>query len=193
MKIYATRYMSPEFVKKVNIPEYGEYVWTPYLNIKEKYRNEFDIDENEEYASVTVWVYDIDEYLDDPYNYEYCMGGYRDEYMYKDFISELIKPYNHYLVCAYHCTWDGANGYKITDSLEDALSRDYNYHQYFIGGSRGGKTILLSESSHDVPMGHSVMIIGLTNKEYEKLSYWDVDFKTIFDFAERNSKSIIEI
>ena len=97
MKIYATRYMSPEFVKKVNIPEYGEYVWTPYLNIKEKYRNEFYINEDEEYASVPVWVCDIDEYLDDPYNYEYCMGSFRDEYMYKDFISELIKPYNHYL------------------------------------------------------------------------------------------------
>ena len=193
MKIYATRYMSPEFVKKVNIPEYGEYVWTPYLNIKEKYRNEFYINEDEEYASVPVWVCDIDEYLDDPYNYEYCMGSFRDEYMYKDFISELIKPYNHYLVCAYHCRWDGASGYKIADSLEDALSRDYDYHQYFMGGSRGGKTILLSESSHDVPMGHRVVIIGLTNKEYEKLSYWDVDFKTVFDFAERNSKSIIEI
>lgn len=193
MKIYATRYMSPEFIKKINIPEYGEYVWTPYLNIKEEYRNEFDIDEDEEYASVTVWVCDLDEYCEDPYNYEYCMGSYRDEYMYEDFISELIKPYDHYLVCAYHCTWNGSNGYTIADSLKEALSRSYDYHQYFVGGSRGGKSIVLCESHHDVPMGHEVMVIGLTDKEYEKLSYWDVDFKTVFDFAERNSKSIIEI
>ena len=25
------------------------------------------------------------------------------------------------------------------------------------------------------PMGHTTMIVGLTDKEYEKLSYWDVD------------------
>lgn len=193
MKIYATRYMSPEFIKKVNIPKYGEYVWTPYLNIKEEYRNKYDIVDPEEYASVTVWVCDLDEYCDDPYNYEYCMGDFRDEYMYNDFISELIKPYNHYLVCAYGCRWDGASGYKIADSLKEALSRSYDYHQYFVGGSRGGKSIVLCEYSHDVPMGHRVMVIGLTDKEYEKLSYWDVDFKTVFDFAERNSKSIIEI
>jgi hypothetical protein len=104
----------------------------------------------------------------------------------------LIKPYDHYLVCAYHCRWDGVSGYKITDSLEDALYRDYDYHQYFIGGSRGGKTILLSESSHDVPMGHSVVVIGLTDKEYEKLSYWDVDFETVIKFADENSKKIID-
>ena len=37
------------------------------------------------------------------------------------------------------------------------------------------------------------MIIGLTDKEYEKFNHWDVAFETVFDFADRNSKSIIEI
>ena len=192
MKIYATRYMNPEFIKKVNIPEYGEYVWTPYLNIKEEYRNEYDIVDPEEYASVTVWVCDLDEYCEDPYNYEYCMGSYRDEYMYEDFISELIKPYDHYLVCTYNCTWNGSNGYTIADSLKEALSRSYDYHQYFVGGSRGGKSMMLCEYSHDVPMGHSTMIIGLTDREYDKLTLCE-NFETIINFADRISKSIIEI
>lgn len=193
MKIYATKYHDADWLKNINIPEYGDYVWTPYLNIKEKYRSEYDIDDSEEYAHVTVWVCDLLEYCDDPCNYEYCMGDFRDECMYDDLISSLIKPYDHYLVCAYGCRWDGASGYKIADSLEDALCRDYDYHQYFNGGSRGGKSMMLCEYSHDVPMGHRVMVIGLTNKEYERLSYWDIDFKTVFDFAERNSKLIIEI
>ena len=37
------------------------------------------------------------------------------------------------------------------------------------------------------------MIIGLTDKEYEKLSYWNVDFNTVIKFADEHSKKIIEI
>lgn len=193
MKPYALKNFSECYVKNKNITDVGCYVWTPYLNIKSEYRNDFDIYDDEEYASVSVAYTDVDEVLDDPFNYEWCMGSDFDEYEYRDFISQLIKPYNHYLVCAYHCTWNGASGYKIADSIEDALYRDYDCSQYFNGGSRGGKSMMLCEHSHDVPMGHRVVVIGLTDKEYEKLSYWDVDFKTVFDFAERNSKLIIEI
>lgn len=193
MKPYALTNFSERYVKNKNITDVGCYVWTPYLNLKSEYKDDFEIYDDEEYASVCIAYADINEILNDPFNYEWCMGSDFDEYEYRDFISQLIKPYDHYLVCAYHCRWDGASGYKIADSIEDALYRDYDYHQYYEGGSRGGKTILLSESSHDVPMGHRVMVIGLTDKEYEKLSYWNVNFKTVFDFAERNSKSIIEI
>lgn len=192
MGIYANKNFSSDFLKRINIPEYGEYVWTPYLNIKECYRCEFDvIDEEDE--SVPVWVIDIDEYCKDPYDYDYCMGGYFDEFLYDDLVCNLIKEYNHYLVCAYSCTWNGADGYKIADDIKDALIRDYDCSQYFVGGSRGGKSIVIREHSHDVPMGHSTIIIGLTDKEYEKLSHWNVDFKTVFEFANRKSKSIIEI
>ena len=47
MKIYATKYHDADWLKNINIPEYGDYVWTPYLNIKEKYRSEYDIDDSE--------------------------------------------------------------------------------------------------------------------------------------------------
>lgn len=190
MKPYALKNFSERYIKDKNINDVGCYVWTPYLNIKSEYRDDFEIYDDEEYASVSVPYTDINELLDDPFNYEWCMGSDFDEYEYEDFISELIKKAEHYLVCAYACTWDRRTGYKIVDELKDAFYRDYDCHQYYNGGSQGGKSICITEYSHDVPMGYRTMIIGLTNKEYEKLSYWDVDF---IKFADEHSKKIIEI
>ena len=193
MKPYALKNFSERFVKDTNIQDVGSYVWTPYLNIKSEYRDDFEIYDDEEYASVSIPYIEKDELLDDPLNYEWCMGSDFDHWEYYDFISQLIKTTNHYLVCAYKCDWRGRTGYKFVDTLEDAFARDYDCHQYYSGGSQGGKSIRITEYSHDVPMGHSTMIIGLTDKEYEKLSYWNVDFETIIEFANRNSEKIIEI
>lgn len=193
MKPYALKNFSEQYIKDKNINDVGCYVWTPYLNIKSKYRDDFEIYDDEEYASVSVPYTDINELLDDPFNYEWCMGSDFDEYEYEDFISELIKKAEHYLVCAYACTWDRRTGYKIVDELKDAFYRDYDCHQCYNGGSQGGKSICITEYSHDAPMGYRTMIIGLTNKEYEKLSYWDVDFNTVIKFADEHSKKIIEI
>lgn len=193
MKPYALKNFSERYVKDKNINDVGRYVWTPYLNIKSEYRDDFEIYDDEECASVSVSYTDINELLDDPFNYEWCMGSDFDEYEYEDFISELIKKAEHYLVCAYACTWDKRTGYKIVDELKDAFYRDYDCHQYYVGGSNGGKSICITEYSHDAPMGYMTLIIGLTNKEYEKLSYWDIDFNTIIKFADEHSKKIIEI
>lgn len=193
MKPYALKNFSEGYIKDRNIQEIGCYVWTPYLNIKSEYRDDFEIYDDEEYASVSVPYTDINELLDDPFNYEWCMGSDFDKYEYEDFIFGLIKEAKHYLVCAYACTWDRRTGYKIVDELEDAFYRDYDCHQCYSGGSQGGKSICITEYSHDAPMGYRTMIIGLTNKEYEKLSYWNVDFDTVIKFADEHSKKIIEI
>ena len=192
MKPYALKNFSEGYIKDKNIQEIGCYVWTPYLNIKSEYRDDFEIWDDEEYASVSVPYTDINELLDDPFNYD-DMDSDFDEYEYEDFISELIKKAEHYLVCAYACTWNRRTGYKIVDELKDAFYRDYDCYQCYNGGSQGGKSICITEYSHDVPMGYRTMIIGLTNKEYEKLSYWDVDFNTVIKFADEHSKKIIEI
>lgn len=192
MKPYALKNFSEGYIKDKNIQQIGCYVWTPYLNIKSEYRDDFEIWDDEEYASVSVPYTDINELLDDPFNYD-DMDSDFDEYEYEDFISELIKKAEHYLVCAYACTWNRRTGYKIVDELKDAFYRDYDCHQCYNGGSQGGKSICITEYSHDVPMGYRTMIIGLTNKEYEKLSYWDVDFNTVIKFADEHSKKIIEI
>ena len=192
MKPYALKYFDADYLKDADITKIGMYVWTPYLNIKSEYRDDFEIWDDEEYASVSVPYTDINELLDDPLNYD-DMDSDFDEYEYEDFISELIKKAEHYLVCAYACTWNRRTGYKIVDELKDAFYRDYDCHQCYNGGSQGGKSICITEYSHDAPMGYRTMIIGLTNKEYEKLSYWDVDFNTVIKFADEHSKKIIEI
>lgn len=192
MKPYAFKNYSERYIKDKNIQDVGSYVWTPYLNIKSEYRDDFEIYDDEEYASVSVPYIDRDELLDDPLNYEWCMGSDFCEWEYKDFISGLIKPNNHYLVCAYGSDWRGRTGYKFVDELTDAFYREYDCHQYYSGGSSGGKSIEIIEYSHDVPMGHSTMIIGLTDKEYDRLTLCE-NFETIIKFADRISKSIIEI
>ena len=130
MKPYALKNFSERFVKDTNIQDIGSYVWTPYLNIKSEYRDDFEIYDDEEYASVSIPYIEKDELLDDPLNYEWCMGSDFDHWEYYDFISQLIKKTNHYLVCAYKCDWRGRTGYKFVDTLEDAFARDYDCHPY---------------------------------------------------------------
>lgn len=195
MKPYALKYFSTDFLKDADITKIGMYVWTPYSNIKDEFKDEVDEPWTDDYDEECVPIFEnnLFKFCIDPMNYEYCMGSYFEEELLDEFFDNVIKPFNHYMVCAYHCDWRGRNGYKICDSLAEAFCRDYDVTQYYVGGSGGGKSICICEHSHDVPMGHTTMIIGLTDKEYEKFNHWDVAFETVIDFADRNSKSIIEI
>lgn len=197
MKTYTeknTGYDGKDFLN-INIQEYASGVWTPITNIKDEYKIEFDVeDENDDEESVWIYLSDVFKICVDPYNYEWSIGSERDEWLWEDFVNSIMKEQNHYLVCAYSCTWDGRTGYKIVDDIEDAFARSYDVNQYITGASKGGKTLRICESSHDVPMGHSVVIIGLTDNEYKKIENadWIGNFKSIMNFAERNSKSIID-
>lgn len=203
MKTYAEKYHKRERFKDVNLQDIGVIVWTPFSNIKEEWREELcnlvwcdDIeyyDDNED-EYVDIYLNDLGNYCIDTTNYQYCMGSDFDEWLFKDYIKSLIKDYNHYLVCAYHSNWLGQTGYKIADEIEDCFYRGYACSQYVSGSSKGGKSLLITEYSHDVPMGHSTVIIGLTDKEFEKIDYEDRwgYFENIIDFADRKSKSIIE-
>lgn len=197
MKPYALKNFSKEYVKGANIQQIGVNVWTSCSNIEKEYWSDFQINEDgcTEYGDdfVDVWLDEVDTVCIDPCEIEYCMGSDFDEWMFKDFINSLMKSAEHYLVCAYNSNWLRQTGYKIVDDIEDAFMRSYNVSQYYRGGSSGGKSIMISEFHHDCPMGHSTMIIGLTEKEYEKLSYWDCDFETVIKFADKHSDSIIEI
>lgn len=104
-----------------------------------------------------------------------------DEISYKDFIHELVKNAEHYLVYLPHSTWRGSSGCGIVNSLEDAFYRGYDCSQYIQGVSKGNKALLLRESHHDVPMGHHALIIALTEKEYNSLE--NADFSKMQDFA----------
>lgn len=108
-------------------------------------------------------------------------GEFFPEY-YNEVIDEIIKDYSAYLVVSYNGNWRGSTGYKITTYKLDAFSRTYDYTQELISVSKGNKTCLLREYHHDRPTGHEVRIIGLTDRENEKLMY--TDFETIIKFAD---------
>lgn len=113
------------------------------------------------------------------YGYEEC--EIFDEDMYFDFIDSLLKDYDHYLIFVFSGNWLAQNGYKFADSKKDCFYRSYECSQRITGSNTNGKVLQLRESSHDVPMGHKTLIIGLTEKEYEKLEY--ADFEKIENFA----------
>ena len=98
-------------------------------------------------------------------------------------LEDLLKDSKHYLVYLKGCRWNGTSGYKIFDSIEEVLDRGYDVSIYPRAISRGGKTLLCTESSHDVPTGHDAVIIALSDKEYEYLEHWDRSWEDIEDFV----------
>ena len=119
------------------------------------------------------------------YDYEF------DEYYFLDFMEQFLKEYDHYLVVAYSSNWRGQTGYRFTDNIIDTVYRNYDVTQNIIGGTNSRKSLLIMEYHHDVPMGHETIIIGLTEKEYEKLDY--SSFEDIIEFADTKRDKIIRI
>lgn len=179
-----------ESLKKINIQEVGSNISTKASNIKEEYRADFDIDDKmlEDNYYVSLNIGDIDEYLIDTYDYE------TDEFdrdYFEDFVGELIKKAEHYLIVAYHHNWRGQTGYKFVNSLIDCFYRDYDCSQFVIGGSRGKKVLSITEGHHDNPMGSEVLIIALTDSEYEKLEC--ESWENIIDFGNEMRKKVVYI
>lgn len=119
-------------------------------------------------------------------NYE-GYGFSKDEFL--DFMEQFLKEYDHYLVVAYSSNWRGQTGYRFTDNIIDTVYRNYDVTQNIIGGTNSRKSLLIMEYHHDVPMGHKTIIVGLTEKEYEKLDY--SSFEDIIEFADSKRDKII--
>jgi hypothetical protein len=98
------------------------------------------------------------------------------------------KQYNHYLVILFNSTWTNASGYKFFDDYMKCFYRDYDSTMYIFGSSRNGKYLELFEYHHDKPMGHSSIIIGLTDTEYNKLSKKSID--EIVDFGKKSLRKV---
>ena len=116
-------------------------------------------------------------------SYKVCLN---DEIEINDYFKQLMnyKKYNHYLVVLFNSRWTGASGYKIFDNYMECFYRDYDNTMYVKGSSRSGKYLKLREYHHDKPMGHDSIIIGLTDREYEKLDNMNID--EIIDFGKEN-------
>lgn len=110
-------------------------------------------------------------------------------YAVSDFLESCIKPYNHYLVFAFECKWNGASGYSFKDNLFDCVVRSYDCGQYVWAISERNKAMLLEEFHHDKPDGHMTVIIGLTDKEYETLI--NKDFSGIEKFALKHHDALM--
>lgn len=193
MITYAEQYFKKEKLVTTNLQDIGWSVFTPLSNIKVELRNDFQdwelYSDIADETMVCIWYTDIDYYCIDPYNYEYDVTG-RDELVFKDYIDELIADHDYYLVCAYDCTWDNRTGYKITDNKYDICNRSYEVSQYVAGSSVDGNLLLLKEYHHDCPMGHSTLIVSMTDEEYYELE--DSDWETVIEFAKEKSKSLIK-
>ena len=98
-------------------------------------------------------------------------------------LKELIKEADHYLVMAHNCRWNGVSGYKIVGSRKETVYRNDDVCICPQRASKGGKTLICRESSHDVPMGARTSIIALTNKEYAILE--NAEWDTVAKFADK--------
>lgn len=113
-------------------------------------------------------------------DYDCCEATWENE----DFVGMLnhfIKEANQYLVFASGCRWNGASGYKFCDNVADTISRSYDVTITPRAVSARGKTLVCCESSHDVPMGSTTIIVALTKDEYQLLRH--ADFEEVEAFA----------
>lgn len=171
-------------IKKVDLSMLGVFYTTPKDNIKEEYEDEYDSD----YDYVSLEYDEIQNVCIDPCNVEYdytdssCIGEYFD-------IMTNHKKYEHFLVVGYGCNWLGSTGYYFTDDYYKCFYRD-DVNQYYLGSSNGGKSLMLREYSHDVPTGYRVIIIGLTDKEYQKLN--NSMFDDVIAFSNKHLEKIGE-
>lgn len=88
-------------------------------------------------------------------------------------LTDKIGRLPHYLVVARGCRWNGASGYMFTDEITKTCERSYDVSLDLV--EEGKNAIKCRESSHDVPMGGTTYIIGLTEEEFELLEEKELD------------------
>lgn len=185
MKSYVEKNYDKEWIKGINIQEIGTYYSVPFENLKKEYKEEYEDIKNED-GTLLLAESTLNEMVE---NFDNVYFDYIDRDEIEEFIDSLLANYNNYLVIAYNSTWRGQTGYNIVDSKNECFYRDYDVTQNVIGSSVKGKILKIRECSHDVPMGHDTIIIGLTDSEYEKLVY--SNFESVVKFAQEKSKNLI--
>ena len=186
MKSYVEKNYDKEWIKGINIQEIGTYYSVPFEDLKKEYKEEYEDIKNED-GTLLLAESTLNEMVE---NFDNVYFDYIDRDEIEEFIDSLLANYNNYLVIAYNSTWRGQTGYNIVDSKNECFYRDYDVTQNVIGSSVKGKILKIREYSHDVPMGHDTIIIGLTDSEYEKLVY--SNFESVIKFAQEKSKNVID-
>ena len=173
--------------KDIDLQQVGTYYSVPIKDIFEEKRKEFDFENLDDYILLNKYSIDSGEYVE---NYNNINYEYTDELEIDYYFHQLMnyKKYNHYLVVLFNSRWNGASGYKIFNNYMYCFCRDYDNTMYVKGSSKMGKYLKLREYHHDNPMGHDSIIIGLTDREYEKLD--NMNIEQIIDFA---TKSLLKV
>jgi hypothetical protein len=189
MKTYVDRFFSRDFLKNTDLQQVGVYYDVPIENIKKEKLGEFDYDDDTSYILLDANTIYNGDYVDDFDGVEY---SYTDDIEIDDTFSYLMnKKYNKYLVVAFNCTWSGASGYSLKEDYIDCFVRNYDSTMYVTGSSKNGKYLKLRESHHDVPCGHTTIVVGLTDKEYKKLEDKDVDY--IINYGKDCLNKVVEL
>ena len=152
----------------------------PYTSKREKLVNQLVAD---------AIQYNIDGIIDGQsvidWNLENCVNLESRSFSDIDCIALLqswIGYHAHYLVFAQGCRWNGASGYTIVPRILDTLHRPYDATFHYKNHIEG-RALICMESSHDVPTGSTTVIVGLTDKEFEKFE--DAEFSEVEAFAEQ--------
>lgn len=173
-----------EKLKNTDIQEVGNIYETRASNIKEEERVGYFIDDEMLEEDMTVIFADLNDLIDET-DYNCC--DYNEE-IFDEFVGELIKDSNNYLLVNYGGNWRNLTGYKFVHSLEECFIRSYDCSQYVMGGTTGNKVLSIRESHHDCPMGAEMLIIALTDSEFEKLEC--SSFDEIIEFGNKKKECV---
>ena len=112
------------------------------------------------------------------YDLEKPYDGYQewDDDEFECLTKSIIRPAAGYLVFNSCVDWRGHSGYRISETFKDALSRSDDVIQRIEKVSKGGKALLVRESSHDVPMGADEVIVAMTEREKRMAENGDISF-----------------
>ena len=101
-----------------------------------------------------------------------------------DTLQCFIKEAPAYLVFLSGYRWNGSSGYVLTRDITGIIHRGYDCTICPRIASSGGKTLVCTENSHDVPMGSTTICVALTAAEYQMLQ--NSDFEAVERFALRH-------
>lgn len=132
----------------------------------------------------TTYALSHDEYNALPHKAELELAEEWDDEHYGYVLDSLFPAkYERFLVVAKNATWSGATGVKLSSTIRNTMHRSYDSSVYAKEYTHRGKVLECTEYHHDVPQGHPLYIIGLTDKQYDEL--YDTGFDTMFAFAQR--------
>lgn len=132
----------------------------------------------EDNSYITITAHDIDRFNINSEAVDWHTGEFMEDEL-EWLLESYLNSHPHYLVFASGCRWNGSSGYMFCEDIKNTVYRNYDITLTI--EEQGESCIKCRESSHDVPMGSTTIIVGLTEDEYERLE--DAEFDEIEDFV----------